>query len=90
MIDGCDGLASSLTIISLLALLIFETAELNDSNHLLLLILVSSLIVFLFFNLTNNKNIKIFLGDGGSLFHGFIVGINLVKFVDKNTLTTHR
>lgn len=86
MIDGCDGLASSLIIISLLALLIFEAAGLNDSNQLLLLILVSNLIVFLFFNFSNNKNIKIFLGDGGSLFLGFIVATSLVKFAGENTL----
>jgi undecaprenyl-phosphate alpha-N-acetylglucosaminyl 1-phosphatetransferase len=83
MIDGCDGLASSLIIISLLALLIFETAELNNPSQFLL-VLVSSLIVFLFFNFSNNKNIKIFLGDSGSLFLGFIVATSLVKF-GKNT-----
>lgn len=84
MIDGCDGLASSLIIISLLAILIFETAELNNSDQFLLA-LVSSLTVFLFFNFSNNKNIKIFLGDGGSLFLGFIVATSLVKFIGKNT-----
>jgi UDP-GlcNAc:undecaprenyl-phosphate GlcNAc-1-phosphate transferase len=86
MIDGCDGLGSSLTITSLLALLIFDTAGLNDDNNFFLLILVSNLIVFLFFNFSNNKNIKIFLGDGGSLFLGFVVAVYLIKFVDKNTL----
>lgn len=86
MIDGCDGLASSLIIIALLALLIFESSELNDSNHLLLLIFASNLIVFQFFNFSKNENTKVFLGDGGSLFLGFIVAINLVKFVNKNTL----
>jgi len=86
MIDGCDGLSSSLSIISILALLILYTTGFNDSNHLLLLILLTNLIIFLFFNFTSNKNFKIFLGDGGSLFLGFIVATSLVKFTDKNTL----
>lgn len=85
MIDGCDGLASTLIIISSLAMLIFDNAEFNNSNQLLLVV-VSSLIVFLFFNFSNNKYIKIFLGDGGSLFLGFVVATSLVKFIDKNTL----
>lgn len=84
MIDGCDGLASSLIIISLLALLIFDAQGLNHSNQLLIII-VSALLVFLFFNFSNSKKFKIFLGDGGSLFLGFIVAISLVKFADKNT-----
>jgi len=86
MIDGCDGLASSMTIISLLALLIFNTSGLNDSNQLLKLLLMSSLIVFMFLNFSNNKNIKIFLGDAGSLFLGFIVATSLVEFANKNPL----
>ena len=86
LIDGCDGLASSMTIIALLALLIFDTSGLKDSNQLLMLLLVTSLIVFMFLNFSNNKNIKIFLGDAGSLFLGFIVATSLVEFADKNTL----
>ena len=85
MIDGCDGLASTLVIISSLALLIFNTTGFNNSNEFFL-ILTSSLIVFLFFNFSNNSNIKIFLGDGGSLFLGFIVAINLVKFTSETSL----
>ena len=86
MIDGCDGLASSLVIISLLALLIFGATGLNDPNTQWLVIVVSSLIAFLFFNFSSNKNIKIFLGDGGSLFIGFFVATSLVISVSKNKL----
>ena len=42
------------------------------------------MLVFLFFNLSNNPKLKVFLGDGGSLFLGFIVSVSLIKFADGN------
>ncbi|MDB2478803.1 undecaprenyl/decaprenyl-phosphate alpha-N-acetylglucosaminyl 1-phosphate transferase [Alphaproteobacteria bacterium] len=86
MIDGCDGLASSLVIISLLAMSIFGDTVLSESMRLLLLILFCNLIVFLFFNFSNSKNIKTFLGDNGSLFLGFIVATSFVEFAGSNKL----
>ena len=80
MIDGCDGLASSLVIISLSGLLIFGVEGLSDTTRNFLLVVLSSVIVFLFFNFSNSKSLKTFLGDGGSLFLGFILATSLVEF----------
>lgn len=85
MIDGCDGLASSVVIIALSAVLILENAGLDNSKTLFLLALLFSLVMFVFFNFSKSRNIKCFLGDGGSLFLGFLVAINLVEFAEKNT-----
>jgi UDP-GlcNAc:undecaprenyl-phosphate/decaprenyl-phosphate GlcNAc-1-phosphate transferase len=38
----------------------------------------------LLFNFSNNPARKIFLGDGGSLFLGFIVSVFLIKFAEGN------
>ena len=80
MIDGCDGLASSLVIIALISVSVFGAVGLNHPTTVLLLIVIFSLVVFLFFNFSHSKNFKIFLGDGGSLFLGFIVGAKFVEF----------
>ena len=86
MIDGCDGLAASLVIISLLALIFVAPGALSDPRGQILLVLSSSTFVFLFFNFSNSNGLKAFLGDGGSLCLGFIVAASLVEFSTSNTL----
>ncbi|MDA9897376.1 undecaprenyl/decaprenyl-phosphate alpha-N-acetylglucosaminyl 1-phosphate transferase [Alphaproteobacteria bacterium] len=88
MIDGCDGLAASLSVMTLLALLYFGASHFDLLLQKFLLMLVASLFVFLFFNFSNHPALKLFLGDGGSLFLGFVVSVLLVKFVEGNE--THR
>lgn len=85
MVDGCDGLAASLVIISLFTLMFFAPGGWSDPAWLLLLILSSGIFVFLFFNFSNSKGPKAFLGDGGSLCLGFIVAASLVEFSTSNT-----
>ena len=48
------------------------------------LITYMSIFVFLLFNFSNNPALKIFLGDGGSLFLGFIISVSLVEFAKGN------
>lgn len=86
MIDGCDGLASSLVIISFLALLTFGAKGLSDPTRFLLLVVFFCLVVFLFFNFSNSGNLKVFLGDGGSLSLGFIVAASFIEFSGSNKL----
>ncbi len=86
MIDGCDGLAASLSVLSILALLCFGTSHFDLLTQKFLLMLVASLFVFLFFNFSNNPSLKLFLGDGGSLFLGFVVSVLLVKFAEGNEI----
>ena len=85
MVDGCDGLAASLVIISLLALMFVAPEGWSDPTRQILLVLSSSIFVFLFFNFSNSKGPKAFLGDGGSLCLGFIVATSLVEFSASNT-----
>lgn len=75
LIDGLDGLATSTMIISLLALV---TITLNFSLSIqfvltvMLLVLLGTLIGFLPFNWAPAK---IYLGDTGALFIGFMYGV---------------
>ncbi|MDA9010031.1 undecaprenyl/decaprenyl-phosphate alpha-N-acetylglucosaminyl 1-phosphate transferase [bacterium] len=84
MIDGCDGLAAGLAALALLAILYFGSTHLEFFTENFLLILVVSLTTFLFFNFVNNPRLKIFLGDGGSLFLGFTISVCLVDFAEGN------
>lgn len=79
LMDGVDGLAGSL---ALFALLIMSFLAWNAGLYGLLLLfttLIGAIAGFLRFNLSKDK---VFLGDGGSLFLGFIItssGIYLLE-----------
>lgn len=81
LIDGVDGLASGLAIISLLTfLMVFAKAELFYYSKCCVALL-GTLIVFWLFNTfgDSNKGKKIFMGDSGSLSIGFILSYLLIK-----------
>lgn len=72
LIDGLDGLASGLALIASVVLFVVGVW----SGHVLLALLMSSLagslVGFLFFNF---NPARIFLGDSGSLFLGFVLAV---------------
>lgn len=83
LIDGIDGLASSLCMI---ALLIFGTAfALNGvwMYSLLAFVCLGVLIPFFLYNVFGNAEhgSKIFMGDTGSLTLGFILSLFSVKYI---------
>lgn len=75
MTDGIDGLAGGLTLITVSALAFISwQADLYQELNILLL-LIATLLGFLIFNLPYRKKsgAKIFMGDSGSMFLGFMV-----------------
>lgn len=79
LIDGVNGLAASLSIISctFFGLAFYFT---NDISYAILsFALVGALIAFLVFNWTPAK---LFMGDTGSLFLGLINAILVIKFIN--------
>ena len=74
MIDGLDGLAG---ILSLIALLSVSVASLNRSGFIPELEFISALTVVLFLFVLVNLSLtplpRIFLGDAGSMFLGFVI-----------------
>ena len=81
LIDGIDGLASG---VGILTSLFFGVVFLLD-NHLayavMSFILASSLIAFFYFNVFSVKN-KIFLGDTGAMLIGLLLAIFAVRFLN--------
>jgi len=74
LLDGLDGLVSGLTVIGALVMagLCFLTPFYQPDVGMLALILAGASLGFLFFN---RYPAKIFLGEGGSLWVGFILGV---------------
>jgi UDP-GlcNAc:undecaprenyl-phosphate GlcNAc-1-phosphate transferase len=71
LIDGLDGLAAGLGLISATALAAVAFLDANITLALVILCLASVLAGFLFYN---SNPASIFLGDSGSLTIGFLIG----------------
>ncbi len=84
MVDGHDGLAATLTVLGLTALLYLLTYRGNEADiqySVLIMLLITLLLVFLLFNLSIfvGSNRQVFLGDAGSMFLGLIMVFLLIK-----------
>jgi UDP-GlcNAc:undecaprenyl-phosphate GlcNAc-1-phosphate transferase len=75
MIDGVDGLAAGMGLITIGFLSYFAGHVGNTYSLLILLVFMSSLFSFLCFNfpLNKQKQASVFLGDAGSMLIGFIL-----------------
>ncbi|MBU0574024.1 MAG: MraY family glycosyltransferase [Candidatus Margulisiibacteriota bacterium] len=83
LIDGLDGLAAGVTAISAAALFFVALRTHQIGAALLLISLTGAAVGFLRFNFFPAK---IFLGDSGSLFLGFILAASSIVGVFKTTL----
>lgn len=79
-IDGIDGIASSLFINSILIIIVYIFLDHGNQKNVIEMLISISIPVFIFFFFNNNlfKLPKLFLGDNGSLFLGFILSFLLI------------
>ena len=78
LIDGIDGLSSGLCILILLAYMVLLRE--NPAIASLDAAIVGSLVVFWFFNVFGKVGgLKIFMGDAGSLFLGYVCAYMSIK-----------
>ena len=83
LIDGIDGLASALGIVSAVAFGVwFRVAGLHN-YAILAASLAGSLAAFFIFNVFGKQN-KIFMGDTGSLIVGLVISVLAIKFNQAN------
>ncbi|MGI6340310.1 MAG: glycosyltransferase family 4 protein [Bacteroidales bacterium] len=87
LIDGIDGLAASVGIVSSAVLGIWFWLSGEYGYAIMASALLGSLIAFLRFNLSKGKN-KIFMGDTGSLLIGFILAVLIIRFNEINAGST--
>ena len=79
MIDGMDGLAGTTSLISAVALAVVAFLWGNPVIGLMLLTLSGAILGFLVFN---THPARVFMGDGGSMFIGFILAFSGWMIVD--------
>jgi UDP-GlcNAc:undecaprenyl-phosphate/decaprenyl-phosphate GlcNAc-1-phosphate transferase len=84
LVDGIDGLASGISAFALLSILISSVALGSFEVGLLAVILLGSVIGFLYYNF---HPASIFLGDSGSLTLGFLVATLSMLGSQKGTTT---
>lgn len=79
LIDGVDGLASSLGILTMVVFGVYFFTINQQAYALLSFAMAGSLAAFLIFN---HNPAKIFMGDSGSLMIGLINSILVIKFIN--------
>ena len=79
LIDGIDGLAASLGVVTMLVFGTYFFAIEQQSYALLAFSMAGSLVAFLIFN---HHPAKIFMGDSGSLMIGLVNSILVIKFIN--------
>lgn len=82
MVDGIDGLAGGLTLVTFSSLAFISWKGGLEEFLIVLLLLIATLLAFLRFNLRHpgQPKAKVFMGDAGSMFLGFIVVWFLINF----------
>ena len=79
--DGIDGLSGCLSLVAILGIFSFASLHTLSADHSLVLLLAVSLIPYLSHNLGLFGH-KVFLGDAGSMFVGFILAWSLIAQVE--------
>ncbi len=85
LIDGLDGLSAGVGAISLVSLLVLSLVNNDITSVTITLIIIGSLLGFLFYNFNPST---IFLGDSGSMFIGYIIGVISMNSYKTVTLTS--
>ncbi|MGE6397967.1 glycosyltransferase family 4 protein [Chryseobacterium scophthalmum] len=96
LIDGIDGLAGGYSLIcsALFGISYYRLGEYNYPLVILSVVLIGSVLAFLYYNLSNLRATKIFMGDTGSMLLGFLLAFTCICFIDifidKNILNVPR
>lgn len=83
MSDGLDGLAGGLSLLSLCGIALIAYATANDNITVIALAVMGSILGFLRFN---TYPAKIFMGDTGSQFLGFSLGVAVILLSQQNDM----
>ena len=86
LIDGIDGLAGGLAILSATIYGVFFLGNGLQYLGMASVILIGALIGFLQYNLSKKQ--KLFMGDSGSLFTGFLLAYLTIAFLNKSASGT--
>lgn len=84
LIDGIDGLAGGYSVIcsAMFGISYFRLGEYNFPLVILSAVIIGSVLGYLYYNLSNYRYNKIFMGDTGSMILGFLLAFTAMCFID--------
>ncbi|WPO82467.1 MraY family glycosyltransferase [Chryseobacterium sp. JJR-5R] len=84
LIDGIDGLAGGYSVICsvLFGVSYYRLGAYNYPLVVLSVIIIGAVLAFLYYNLSNYRTNKIFMGDTGSMLLGFLLAFTSICFID--------
>jgi len=84
LIDGIDGLAGGYSLIcsALFGISYYRLGEYNYPLVILSVVIIGAVLAFLYYNLSNYRVSKIFMGDTGSMLLGFLLAFTGICFID--------
>ncbi|MBW7676994.1 glycosyltransferase family 4 protein [Chryseobacterium chendengshani] len=84
LIDGIDGLAGGYALIcsALFGISYYRLGEYNYPLVILSVVIIGTVLAFLYYNLSNYRATKIFMGDTGSMLLGFLLAFTSICFID--------
>ncbi|SHE84649.1 glycosyltransferase family 4 protein [Chryseobacterium takakiae] len=84
LIDGIDGLAGGYSVVcsALFGISYYRLGSYNYPLVVLSVIIIGSVLAFLYYNLSNYRTDKIFMGDTGSMLLGFLLAFTSISFID--------
>lgn len=84
LIDGIDGLAGGYSVIcsALFGISYYRLGEFNYPLVILSVVIIGAVLGFLYYNLSNYRTNKIFMGDTGSMLLGFLLAFTSICFID--------
>lgn len=84
LIDGIDGLAGSYSVIcsALFGISYYRLGTYNYPLVILSTVIIGATLGFLYYNLSNHRIQKIFMGDTGSMILGFLLAFTAICFID--------
>ncbi|SDL56137.1 glycosyltransferase family 4 protein [Chryseobacterium taihuense] len=84
LIDGIDGLAGGYSVIcsAIFGISYYRLGEYNYPLVVLSFVIIGSVLAFLYYNLSNYRATKIFMGDTGSMLLGFLLAFTCICFID--------
>lgn len=82
MVDGIDGLAGSLALVAIIGIYLLTKGRISPESVAILALISGSLVAYLAFNLHlfPRYTCKIFMGDAGSMFLGFVITAFLIRY----------
>lgn len=84
LIDGIDGLAGGYSVLccALFGISYYRLGPYNYPLVVLSMVIIGSVLAFLYYNLSNYRATKIFMGDTGSMLLGFLLAFTCICFMD--------